>query len=118
MNADRFTLDLFPDAAHARLTDPETSHAAAASIDRLTARRGAVLALLARFPGGLSDSELVEVYQAKGVIPPQSPSGIRTRRSELVDAGLVEYSGNNVTTPSGRSSRVWRVSKLGKELLG
>jgi hypothetical protein len=93
----------------ARTTDPETSHAAGRSLRNLTARRTAVLNLL-RTTGPMADHEIAAAYiraEAEGTVPHQSPSGLRTRRSELVDAGLLRDSGERTTTPSGRQAIIW-----------
>jgi hypothetical protein len=93
-----------PDRAHARRTDPATSHEAAESLssDRLRASQNAVLAFLRRH-GAMTDIDLVERYDGLA----QSPSGLRTRRKELVARGLVVDTGSWVRTPSGRRATVW-----------
>lgn len=97
--------------ARARESDPETSHAAADSItpDKLRASQRAVLNVLRLRGGKGTDEQIAESY-TRGSWPAQSPSGLRTRRKELVEAGLVEDSGERVTLPSGRDSIVWRVA--------
>lgn len=92
--------------AVARRSDPGTSHAAARSVERLRDRQQAVLDLLRRL-GPMTDEEIAQAY-AQFDLPKQSPSGLRTRRSELQHAGFVEDSGERRTTESGRSSIVWR----------
>lgn len=98
----------------ARHTDPETSHDAAASLREERVRRSQqhVLTLLRR-EGPLTDSAISELYPRYYPNPTdrQSPSGLRTRRAELVDQGLVEDSGERATLPSGRKSIVWRVTR-------
>jgi hypothetical protein len=42
--------------------------------------------------------------------PRQSPSGIRSRRAELTDLGLIIDSGRRTVTPSGRPCIVWTLS--------
>ena len=110
--------DLF---AHARNTDPETSHEAAESIDNLTERQTAVLVILEEFGGQLADHELVRQYEKHGSwysVPKQTPQSIRSRRSELVKRGLVDHwPGNFVKTESGRRARVWAVTDAGREAL-
>ena len=106
------SLPLFGEA-HARATDPDTSHAAAASIDpdRLRASQRAVLECLNEH-GPLTDYMLFAryvTYRAVNGWPQQSPSGFRTRRRELVDAGLVVSDGK-LPLPSGRMSYVWRAT--------
>ncbi|MHC5840021.1 hypothetical protein ACYTYC_09450, partial [Streptococcus pyogenes] len=58
--------------AHARHTDPETSHEAAASIgeDKIRASQQAVLMILLRF-GPMTDSKLIEHYLSFGDFQPQ-----------------------------------------------
>ena len=70
------------DEAHARRDDPDTSHAAAASVTALTATRLAIIDVLATY-GPATDETIALHYDG----PPASPSGLRTRRSELVRAG-------------------------------
>ena len=104
--------------ARARATDPSTSHAAAAKIVDLTNRQAVVLSILRyQLDGEATDEELCEQYQslateydvesALGSLPPQSRSGIRTRRRELVDRGLVLDTGRKRTLPSGNKGIVW-----------
>jgi hypothetical protein len=94
--------------ARARSTDPETSWDAARSISRdgLRENQAAVLRLLRRY-GPLTDEQIGELY---GHVPPQSPSGLRTRRHELQELGLVEDSGERARLRSGRQAIVWRAS--------
>lgn len=91
----------------ARHTDPTTSHAAAASVTDLTATKTAILKALKR-PG--TDVALVERYRNLKSAPRASESGIRTRRCELVDAGLVIDSGKREVLPSGRKAIIWQVA--------
>lgn len=91
--------------AFARSSDPATSHLAAASLDsdKLRASQSEVLHFM-RLSGPVTDEQLVRYYV--GTVP-QSPSGLRTRRSELVARGLVEDTGQRVVLPSGRKAIVW-----------
>lgn len=99
MTDDQLTL---ADEAHARRTDPGTSHAAARSVENLRPRQLAILETLRRC-GPLTDEGIAMRY----VGPLQSPSGMRTRRRELVDAGLVEDTGERSRTRAGRSTILW-----------
>ena len=93
--------------AHARTTDPDTSHAAALSLSSHAIRESQqeVLDTLRHF-GPLTDRALLAIlFDAEK--KSQSPSGIRTRRSELVDLGLVVDTGSRNTAPSGRREIVW-----------
>jgi hypothetical protein len=94
----------------ARLTDPQTSHEAAASVKNITATQSAILDLL-RFP--MNDEELVNAYYDRvnrGWAPNASPSGIRSRRAELADRGLVVDSLMRARLVSGRQAIVWTVA--------
>ena len=104
--------EICPAHAVARTTDPQPSHAAAASltVDRLSAARYAVYWALREWPG-LTDAALVDRYhrarKAYGW-PQQTDSGIRTRRQELHRGGLLRVCGE-VRLPSGRMARRWEV---------
>lgn len=103
--------------ARARAIDPPTSHAAARSIKAQELRQSqeAVLEVF-RLNGAMDDVELVERYIAHARdrrVKAQSPSGIRTRRHELVDAGQIRDTGRTVRLESGRHAIVWeRVEPL------
>ncbi|WP_051103521.1 hypothetical protein [Terracoccus sp. 273MFTsu3.1] len=94
--------------AVARATDPETSHEAAASVGDVRESQRFVHSLL-KASGGATDEALVNTTQNLGF--PISPSGLRTRRSELVRLGLVEDSGERERLASGRRAIVWRVRR-------
>jgi hypothetical protein len=94
----------------ARRTDPETSHEAASSVDGLLVKQAAVLRVLSRICPA-SDDELWNAYEsarAQGeALPQQSSSGMRTRRKELVERGLVWDSGFRLLMASGRKAIAW-----------
>lgn len=92
--------------ARARSTDPGTSHEAAASVGDLTEAQQKVLEIITEHPR--TDEEIYAVVVARGI--QMSVSGTRTRRSELVDAGLVEDSGQRKMTSAGRRTIVWRAT--------
>jgi hypothetical protein len=107
-----------PPQAHARTTDPHTSHEAAASLDpdTLTRSQSEVWEVLF-FIGPSTDAALVTAYAAHAAqgssigglaIRPQSVSGIRTRRAELAHRRRVVDTGSRVRLPSGRRAIVWR----------
>ena len=108
------TIDLFASGssrANARNSDPDTSHAAAESIssERIRRSQAAVLSCLKQ-QGPRHDTLLISDYEAQRAErqwPEQSPSGIRTRRSELVDRGFVADSGGRQRLASGRMAIVW-----------
>jgi len=96
-------------APKARTGDPDTSHAAARSLDNLTERRQAVWAILLEH-GPMTDEVLLAIYEQfadDGLVPPQSPSGVRTRRNELTKRGLAIDTGQRASTMSGRQAIVW-----------
>lgn len=88
----------------ARKTDPTTSHEAAASVDNLTATKQAILKAL-NHPR--TDVDLISAYHNLKGAPVASESGIRSRRAELVTAGLVVDTGARIKLPSGRHAIVW-----------
>ena len=97
--------------AFARKEDPETSHDAADSLpsDRIRESQQNVLEVF-RTHGRMTDTELIEAYSLTDR-PKQSSSGLRTRRSELVDRGLVVFSGEYRLLKSGRNSRIWAAAR-------
>lgn len=70
----------FDNGVHARATDRDTSHEAAASVDR-TEGQAFVLGLFRKY-GAMTDEQLLSVA-GREPGPCRSPSGLRSRRSEL-----------------------------------
>lgn len=114
-----FALPALPEArtappgeyAHTRRRDPETSkEAAVVASKNLTDKQDQVLSVLRAY-GPSSDEGIIETigYLDMSDWPKQSPSGIRTRRSELVAKGLVEHCGFGVTQ-AGNRTRLWRAT--------
>lgn len=94
----------------ARLTDPQTSHDAADSVKNITDTQRAILMILT-WPK--TDEELVDAFYQMADSngwKQASPSGIRSRRAELVSQGLVVDSGERAKLSSGRSAIVWKVA--------
>lgn len=101
---------------NARLTDPLTSHLAAASVKNLSRTKAGILEVLQR---NMVDEDLIDRYYDlvhRGLAPLASPSGIRSRRSELVEAGFIEAIGWQYTV-SGRTTTVWRITDSGRVVL-
>lgn len=103
-----------PSAPIARHGDPATSAAAAVRAGRSLRRsQEAVLSCL-RKHGPMTDEQLVAVYGRgaglSGVWPEQSASGIRSRRAELVVAGLVAERGT-ATMSTGNKATVWGLTQ-------
>lgn len=98
--------DLFPPKAHARRGDPITSHEAADSLDPDTIRESQqeVLRLFRKYKA-LTDHQLLFVAEEARIA--QSPSGLRTRRRELCDLGLLRDTGDKTLLPSGRRAIIW-----------
>jgi hypothetical protein len=91
----------------ARVSDPLTSHEAGRSVRNVTLTQEYVLKALRRPRTG---DELVEAYRALKGAPYASESGIRSRRKELEERGLVRVVGS-VTLESGRRGQLWQVAK-------
>lgn len=98
-------------AAHARRTDPSTSHEAAASFTprALTENELAVLRVLGAVHPA-ADEEWMACYIG-GDVPEQSPSGLRTRRASLVEQGLVTQVGE--TKIRNRRCILWGLTIAG-----
>lgn len=94
----------------ARNTDPQTSHAAAASVtlETLTQTQALVLQTL-QTHGPMTDEQLC-MRIADVQHSPVSVSGVRTRRSELVAAGKIVDTGKRLRTRTGRQAIVWGVA--------
>lgn len=90
------------DEPRARTTDPETSHEAAASVRNRTATQDEILRVLSE-EGPSTDERIAGWYES----PPASPSGIRTRRAELVAQGKVVNTGKRAHVATGRMAIVW-----------
>jgi len=95
--------------ARARRSDPATSFAAAESVSRIRESQQIILSLLRTF-GPHYDEQLIELVTLHSPIP-MSPSGVRTRRAELVDKGLVRDSRQRARTASGRQTIVWEAAE-------
>ena len=94
--------------AHARWSDPETSHQAAASLQPAVLNRiqERVRFLLASC-GPMHHAQLIHAYRLQyGTV---GESTIRTRCRELSDLGVVRDTGRRITLPSGRQSIVWSI---------
>lgn len=94
----------------ARRTDPRTSKDAARTIDELTDRQRAVLTVIKRV-GPATDPQIASAYERARErfpegYPEQSPSGLRTRRAELVDQARV-IALDVVRLPTGRRAQRW-----------
>ena len=87
--------------AVARRTDPSTSWEAARAVTRLTAKQDEVHDLF-RFGGPMTDEEAAGRYSSLHDTEGQSPSGLRTRRSELVARGLLRDTGERRRGSTGR----------------
>ena len=93
---------------HARISDPQTSVDAANSVKDITRTQSAIRALLIN---SMTDEELFVCYSKaviQGLAPLASPSGVRSRRAELVILGLVEDTGARRKLVSGRKAIVWK----------
>lgn len=94
--------------AHARRTDPLSSHLAAErASQRLTDVQDRVLTLL-RIRGPATDDQIIERFRDYWPEIKVSDQSIRSRRSELVRKALVAHSGDFGPSPHGQRARVWR----------
>jgi hypothetical protein len=94
-----------PPTAHARHSDPPTSHMAASAVN-VGLSQMLVLSIMQRL-GEATDEQILEAATLfKQTI---TPSGARTRRSELVKAGFLKDSGRKGVTKSGNKTIVWEL---------
>jgi len=97
--------------AHARNTDPNTSHEAAASVADPTLTQRVIFSILENEP--MTDEELVIRYKSMlerfDFVPMASESGIRSRRNELARASKVFPVGYK-KTKSGCKAIVWEAA--------
>lgn len=99
------------DSPRARLTDPDSSHAAADTSDRAGSTRE-VLSWLSLYPDGLTDAELEHLHtrsRAAAGHKPYTGARLRTARAELVEAGRVVAVGKGIS-PSGRACTRWALN--------
>jgi hypothetical protein len=87
----------------ARTTDPETSHEAAESVTNITPLKQEILQ---RLMTPMTDADLIEVIRTSSRLI-VTESGVRSRRAELVQAGLVKDTGARVKLATGRNAIVW-----------
>lgn len=95
----------------ARNTDPETSHEAAASVSQITETHERILRIFSDCYE-LTDEHLATEWLTYGTHlgwPPISPSGLRSRRAELVARGKLRDSGRRSITRSNRSTIIWEI---------
>lgn len=93
----------------ARHTDPSTSHAAAASVKNTTLTQQRILQVL-EASGPMTDEQIATAYTRSFPQQPVSPSGLRTRRSEMARRGLIQQAEGALdigTTAAGRRSKLW-----------
>jgi hypothetical protein len=95
---------------HARRKDLDTSWEAARSVKAISETQEAILELYLTY-GPLMDERLIDFYQNAFGYPKASESGIRSRRAELVEMGLVKCTNVKGKTRSGRSSYYWEANK-------
>ena len=93
--------DLF---AYARRSDPQTSHDAAARVQRIRESQQKILDALV-LHGPMTDEQIA------GCDLGMSPSGTLTRRKELVDKGKVFDTGQTKLTKANRKTIVWDIVK-------
>jgi hypothetical protein len=96
-----------PVSRRVRARSEATSWDAAVSVGTEKGRKTfqRVYGILTQF-GALTDSEISDMYKNM-YNDPVSPSGLRSRRAELVVAGWVKATGNRRKNHRGRDEMVW-----------
>lgn len=92
-----------------RTTDPDTSREAAASQRELNIRavHHELIAVMSEL-GDATDEQIADAYERRPAAPLHTAAGLRHRRLELVDKGMVVETGERRAQRSGRRGRVWR----------
>lgn len=98
--------------ARARKTDPETSHAAARSIEGIAGTQRRMVLDALREMGEATDDEINAACNRGGMRVSLAGSG--TRRNELVKDGIVVDSGKRKRTSRGRMAIVWKIREEAK----
>ena len=94
--------------AHARKSDPITSHLAADAVGDTTPLQRRILTLFEVSHIGLNDEQLIVMYKsAFGHVWPATESSLRSRRNDLVVKGHLRDSGQTRPTATGHKSIVW-----------
>lgn len=118
----QLSLDDLEHEAHARSSDPQTSHEAARSVN-LRKLQANVLRLFQHearerrrtaVKEGFTDEEFVDLLLSMIGDRGPSPSGLRTARNALTKAGLIEPTGTTRPTKRGREAEVYRLSEAGR----
>ena len=91
-----------------RTLNPSTSHQAEKSVGKLADSYRIILDIFRTY-GPMNDETLIATWKSKAE-KYASDSGIRSRRSELVSAGLIVDSGERQKMRSGRDSIVWSIA--------
>lgn len=112
-STEQFTAEMLP---LVRTTDPETSHAAAASIvPGLSTQRAQVLALIQQVDGIYSDGGAT-AYEVAARSEIQQ-SVVARRMTDLHQLGLVRDSGRTRPGSSGRQLIIWMLTEAGRKAL-
>lgn len=96
--------------AKARKSDPATSHEAASTVKNISETQAVIIRLL-RITDMTDDELFLRYYQGaeNGLWKHASQPGVRSRRSELVKAGLVRGKGFG-KTKFNRAATIWGIS--------
>lgn len=99
----------------ARSTDPQTSNQYPDESEVSSVQERVLMLLMVNGPK--CDRHLIDLYRGHYPLPEQyaSDSSIRSRRAELVEKGLVAYTGSNVLLRGikrDREHQLWAVTVL------
>ena len=95
-------LDLDFATRHSRRTDPETSHAAAASLTSVETHKALILAYLK------SIAPRSEIFESIASAVHMEPHAVARRLPDLMRDGLIERTEETRRTSTGRTARCWR----------
>lgn len=109
MSADTLFTDTGEPSAAARWDDSATSWHAASTVRNINETRLRILALLSTH-GVMTDERIAQVYAHHYPDEPVSPSGLRSRRAELVCEGKVRKQDNEGRTAALRPCSRWALT--------
>lgn len=97
--------------AHTRSSDPDTSHAAAAVVNRTISEACRDVLAAMRLLGPADDERLQTFYDANAEAQGWQPQRcVRKRRKDLVDLGRATYTGRKVKNSVGLDVKEWRAT--------
>lgn len=107
------TIEQEPGDRLARMSDPHTSHEAAAAIGKGSVRHVLRALRLVDLGTGMTDEEMMKVVRSRTTTD-YSDARLRTARKKLETLGMVEPSGRHRPSRRGRAMEVYVLTEAGR----